>query len=181
MNSDKRNFDPLFKTLLEKRFAALMSPLEAFILKQTTSGILLIVFSAIALGVANSPWRNIAHDIYDTKMGIFLGDFGFSLSLSDWVSQGLMALFFFLTGLEIKREMLAGKLKSYGEISMVVIAALGGIFIPAIFYALVNYGEPGQHGWAIPTTTDTAFVVGILAMITLAIPSYLPLLRHNIL
>ncbi len=97
---------------------------------------------------------------------MLFGSQHFSLTLGEWISQGLMALFFFLTGLEIKREILAGKLRRFDEVSLIICGALGGIIVPALFYTAFNYGEAGHHGWAIPTATDTAFAVGIMALMS---------------
>ncbi len=156
--------DLSLQTILEKRVAYFLSPLETFIHKQTTAGALLIIFSLFALLTANTSWRYLLDNLSKMELGIVLSDRHFSLSLADWVGQGLMALFFFLAGLEIKREVLAGKLRHFQEISLICLAALGGILVPAFFYCLLNQGETGQHGWGIPTATDTAFAIGVLAL-----------------
>ncbi len=141
-----------------------MLPLEAFIRLQTTASILLVVLSIGALIISNSPWRDSLSFLADFEIGMVLGGGVFSLSLNEFVSQGLMAFFFFLTGMEIKREILAGKLSDRREISLIFVAALGGILIPALLYYLINFGGDGHHGWGIPTATDTAFAIGILAL-----------------
>lgn len=156
--------DRPFRSLLERQFSYFMSPLETFIHKQTTSGILLIVFSIAAFTLSNSPWRDFLEDVGNAPLGLIFERWNFSLSVKDWISQGLMTLFFFLTGMELKREILAGKLTNVKEIILVCAAALGGISIPALFYYLMNRNGIGQHGWAIPTATDTAFAIAILAL-----------------
>lgn len=160
--NDEKNHS--LKTLLERRVAYFLSPLESFIHKQTTAGILLILFSVFALVITNTPWGCLLERLSSLEFGILLADNHFSLSLDEWVSQGLMALFFFLTGLEIKREILAGKLTHFKEVRLVCLAALGGIAVPAFLYYLMNRSGTGMHGWGIPTATDTAFAIGILAL-----------------
>lgn len=153
-----------FQTLFERRLSYFLSPLESFVNKQTTSGILLVVFSVIAFVLSNSPWRGFLERVNIAPLGLVVGEWRFSLSVNDWVSQGLMTLFFFLTGLELKREIIAGKLSNAREIKLVCASALGGILVPALFYYLLNKDGLGQHGWGIPTATDTAFAIGILAL-----------------
>lgn len=165
MTDNSVSFDHSLKTLLEKRFAYFVSPLESFIHKQTTSSILLVLFTIISLIIANTGWRLASETLYQSELGVTFGDQHFALSLAEWVSQGLMALFFFLTGLEVKREILAGKLRQAHEVRLVILAAIGGIVVPALLYSLINQSGPGQHGWGIPTATDTAFAIGILALL----------------
>lgn len=160
--------DPIgltLKSLFERRFQLLMSPLEIFIHRQTTASILLILFITVALGVSNSEWGHILERLKNIELGLHAGRYNFTLSLNEWVSEGLMSLFFFLVGLEIKREILAGKLNDKKEIVLISVAALGGIFVPAVLYYLANQDGPGRHGWGIPTATDTAFSVGVLAIL----------------
>jgi NhaA family Na+:H+ antiporter len=152
------------KSLFEQRVAKLMSPLEKYIKQQTTASILLIGLSIAALILSNSSASSILYGISNAALGIITGPYSFSLTLNDWVSQGLMALFFFLTGLEIKREILAGKLKDKKEITLICAAALGGILVPALIYYVINLNGDGYHGWGIPTATDTAFAIGVLAL-----------------
>src|SRR5687768_6333367 len=156
--------DVPFQTLLERRLSYFLSPLESFVHKQTTSGILLIVFSIIAFALSNSPWREFLEHINLVQLGFAVDEWKFSLSVNNWISQGLMTLFFFLTGLELKREIIAGKLSEAKEVKLVCASALGGILVPALFYYLINKGGFGQNGWGIPTATDTAFAIGILAL-----------------
>jgi NhaA family Na+:H+ antiporter len=156
--------DVPFQTLFERRLSYFLSPLESFVRKQTTSGILLVAFSIIAFVLSNSPWQDFLERLNLVQLGIAVDEWKFSLSVNDWISQGLMTLFFFLTGLELKREIIAGKLSEVKEIKLVCAAALGGILVPAFFYYLVNRNGLGEHGWGIPTATDTAFAIGILAL-----------------
>lgn len=119
--------DVPFQTLFERRLSYFLSPLESFVHKQTTSGILLVAFSIIAFVLSNSPWQGFLERINLVQLGIAVDEWKFSLSVNDWISQGLMMLFFFLTGLELKREIIAGKLSEVKEIKLVCAAALGGI------------------------------------------------------
>lgn len=156
--------DQSFRSLFEKRFTYFMSPLETFIHKQTTAGILLMTFSLISFISFNSPWHYILNDLAQLKLGVIFGSFHLFLSLNRWISEGLMALFFFLAGLEIKREILAGRLSDKKEIYLISCAAIGGILFPALIYFIINRGGVGQYGWGIPTATDTAFTIGVLTL-----------------
>lgn len=152
------------KSLFEKRVASFITPLEQFIRQQATASILLIGLSAVSLIVANTPAGIFVDNLGNSNFGFILGAGSFSLSVNDWVSQGLMAFFFFLTGLEIKREILAGHLQDKKEVILLIAAASGGIIVPALLYYALNYDSGGHHGWAIPTATDTAFAIGVLAL-----------------
>lgn len=151
--------------LFEDRFIKLLTPLEIFIRKQTTAAALLLVMTLLALIIANSPGAFLFDNFTAVEAGFVLGNWEFLLSLRDWIGNGLMALFFFLIGLEIKREILAGKLRDARQINLIAMAAFGGMVFPAALYALVNYGGAGAHGWAIPMATDTAFAIGVLSFL----------------
>src|SRR6478609_8556170 len=112
-----------FQTLFERRLSYFLSPLESFVHKQTTSGILLVVFSVIAFTLSNSPWRGFLENINFAQLGLAVDEWNFSLSVNDWISQGLMTLFFFLTGMELKREIIAGKLTEAKEVKLVCASA----------------------------------------------------------
>lgn len=156
--------DVPFQTFFERRLSYFLSPLESFVHKQTTSGILLVAFSIIAFALSNSPWQGFLQHINLVHLGLAIDEWKFSLSVNDWISQGLMTLFFFLTGLELKREIIAGKLSETKEVRLVCASALGGILVPAFFYYLINRNGLGEYGWGIPTATDTAFAIAILAL-----------------
>jgi NhaA family Na+:H+ antiporter len=155
-----------FKTLFESRVTSVLTPLEALVRKQATSGILLIAAFCVAMCIANSPWQQAVSDFFGRELGIHFGESRFALSLVEWTSQGLMALFFFQVGLEIKREILGGRLKDARELVLLSVAALGGIVGPAVVYLLVNPDAPLRQGWGIPTATDTAFALAILALLS---------------
>jgi NhaA family Na+:H+ antiporter len=153
------------QSLLESRVEKFFTPLGNFIYKQTTAALLLLITTIIALILANSPWNDLTQTIAHFEAGIVFHHWQFLLPLKEWVSSGLMALFFFLIGLELKREILAGRLRNPQQISLIILAALGGMVLPALIYWLFNHGTSGEHGWAIPMATDTAFAIGLLALL----------------
>lgn len=150
---------------LEKRVERFLTPLESFIHKQTTAAILLAFATLVALALANSPWREMARAVPEMQAGLVIHNWRFSMPLKEWMSSGLMTLFFFLIGLELKRETLAGKLRNPRQITLIIMAALGGMVFPALIYWCLNHGTAGAHGWAIPMATDTAFAMGVLALL----------------
>lgn len=164
-HSHKNHRDRLLQTLLERSVGEVFSPLENFIRKQTTAALLLLIATVIALALANLPLNNPIAHISETELGFLFSNERFSMPLSEWINSGLMALFFFIIGLEIKRSIMAGKLHNPRNVSLIMIAAIGGMVVPGIFYTLLNYSGEGVHGWAIPMATDTAFAIGVLAIL----------------
>jgi len=148
----------------------LLRPINDFLRKEASGGILLIIFTVIALAWANSPWYDSYHELWDTYISINAGNFDLNLSLHHWINDGLMVIFFFVVGLEIKRELLVGELSSFKQAALPVAGAIGGMLIPAIFYAIFNDGTEASNGWGIPMATDIAFVVGILAILGSRVP-----------
>jgi NhaA family Na+:H+ antiporter len=148
----------------------LLRPINDFLSKEASGGILLIIFTVVALAWANSPWSDSYHDLWDTHISIKSGAFALNLSLHHWINDGLMVIFFFVVGLEIKRELLVGELSSFKQAALPVAGAIGGMLIPAIFYAIFNDGTEASNGWGIPMATDIAFVVGILAILGSRVP-----------
>lgn len=137
-------------------------------------GILLCVATLIAIFMENSPLYNVYDTIKDTPVVLQIGLFKISKPLLLWINDGLMAIFFLLIGLEIKREVIEGQLSNKTQISLPIIAAIGGAVFPAVIYALVNQATPEtMTGWAIPTATDIAFTLGILIMLGDRIPASL--------
>ena len=147
-----------------------LAPFRRFTRTQSASGIVLLAATAIALGWANSPWADSYHDLWELPVGGTLGPASFRTTLHHLINDGLMAVFFFLVGLEIKREMIAGELASLRTASLPLIAALGGMVVPAAIYALVNRGGPGAPGWGVPMATDIAFALGVLALLGDRVP-----------
>jgi NhaA family Na+:H+ antiporter len=154
------------QTQIEASVRKLLTPLENFIHRQTTAAILLLLATFAALIIAQSPWADIVTGLAQTKTGFIAGQWRFLLPVQEWIGSGMMALFFFLIGLEIKRETLAGKLRDPQHVTLIAMAAVGGMVFPAAIYWLLNHGTPAAQGWAIPMATDTAFALGVLALLT---------------
>lgn len=149
----------------------LLKPINEFLHQEASGGILLIICTVIALVWANSPWSAIYHDLWHTHLTINLGSLlNLDYTLHHWINDGLMAIFFFTVGLEIKRELLVGELSSMQKASLPIAGALGGMIVPALLYVIFNSGGTGSNGWGIPMATDIAFVVGIMALLGPRIP-----------
>jgi NhaA family Na+:H+ antiporter len=137
---------------------------------ETTGGLLLLGAAAVAVVWANTPWSDTYTDLSDLKVGP--GSLHLDLSLATWAADGLLAIFFFVAGLELKREFVAGDLRDVRRAALPVVAAVGGMVVPAGAFVLWNLGDSGAlQGWAIPTATDIAFAVAILALISTHLPS----------
>ncbi len=155
----------------EKAFDSILTPLDEFIHKESSSGMLLMTFTIIALVLANSPFHSIYYNIFHTEINLQIGhSFALEGTFHHWINDGLMALFFFVVGLEIKREILVGELASMKQALLPIIAAIGGMVVPALMYLVFNYGEEGIKGWGIPMATDIAFAVGVLVLLGTRIP-----------
>ena len=137
--------------------------MEQFISKEAFSGILLFLSTILAIVAANSPWAQQYYDLWHLPLGFTIGDLTTSMTLTYWIDDGLMALFFLMVGLEIKRELLVGELSSFKKASFPVVAAIGGMVIPALLYVLLNPDNP--IGFGIPMATDIAFALGILMLL----------------
>ena len=125
-----------------------------------------MICAVIALLAANVPQLAPLHELWNTNMGITIGNFSLNMSLGHWINDALMAMFFFVVGLEIKREMLVGELSSLKHAALPIFAAVGGMIVPAILYALFNYNNPESiSGWGIPMATDIAFAIGVLSLL----------------
>jgi NhaA family Na+:H+ antiporter len=148
----------------------LLAPFRAFAESNASSGLLLIAAALTALLWANSPFGTSYFELWDTTVTIGLGGLALSTSLLHWINDALMAVFFLVVGLEIKRELLVGELASRRRATLPVAAALGGAVLPAlIFLAIVGVG-PGERGWGIPMATDIAFALGVLALVGHRVP-----------
>ena len=146
----------------------LVMPIQEFIHIQGISSVVLLGAAIIALIWANSPWHSSYHHVWE--MELQLGKL--QLPIHAWINDALMALFFFLVGMEIKHEIVHGELSDIRKASLPIFAALGGMIIPALVYMALNYGTPGQHGWGVPMATDIAFSLGLLGLVK-GIPSEL--------
>jgi Na+:H+ antiporter, NhaA family len=148
-----------------------LGPFHRFFSTAAAGGVVLLGCTAVALAWANSPWAGAYHHLWETPVTVGAPGFGLTLSLHEWVNDGLMAVFFFLVGLEIKREVLVGELASRRSAALPVAAAAGGMLVPALLYTAVNAGGPGAAGWGVPMATDIAFALGILALLGDRVPS----------
>lgn len=154
----------------EKVLDKVLTPLEEFIHRQTTSGILLMLCAITALFLANSPWSETYHRLLQMPFTIGLEGFQLSKSLHHWINDGLMALFFFVVGLELKREILVGELADPKQAMLPIIAAIGGMLMPALIYIIINPSGHTFDGWGVPMATDIAFALGTLALLGSRIP-----------
>lgn len=149
----------------------LVRPVREFLATEASGGIVLLVAALLALLWANSPFGDAYDSFWRTRIGLEIGRARVAHDLKDWVNDGLMTLFFFVVGLEIKRELVVGELRSPKRAALPAIAALGGMLLPAAIYAAFNAGGEGARGWGIPMATDIAFAVGVLALFGPRIPS----------
>jgi NhaA family Na+:H+ antiporter len=149
--------------------------LREFLREETAGGAVLIATAAVALAWANSPWQDAYHALWRTALDVRLGRFELTGDLRQWVNEGLMALFFLVVGLEIKRELVEGELRSWRRAALPVVAAAGGMLLPAAIYAAFNARGPGAAGWGVPMATDIAFALGVLALLGSRVPPSLKL------
>ncbi|NND44158.1 MAG: Na+/H+ antiporter NhaA, partial [Xanthomonadales bacterium] len=157
----------------ERSFERILTPLEEFIHRQTTSGILLMFCAVVALAIANSPLHEAYEQLLQLPIGFSAGGAEFSLTVHYWINEALMAMFFFIIGLELKRELTVGELSTPRQALLPLMAAVGGMAIPALFYILVNGSGPGFKGWGIPMATDIAFAIGALSLLGSRVPKNL--------
>jgi NhaA family Na+:H+ antiporter len=148
-----------------------MNFIEEFIKKESSSGILLIIATILALTLKNSMFSEYYSAFLRTPVEIRFADLHIAKPLLLWINDGLMAIFFLLIGLEVKREFIEGQLSTPAQLALPGIAAIGGMAVPALFYTYINYGDDtAMRGWAIPTATDIAFALGILALLGKRVP-----------
>ncbi len=149
---------------------AVRAPIQTFIHTEEVGAIILLVAAAAAIGWANSPWSESYFDFWHTYISFDIRIFAISEDLGHLVNDGLMAVFFFVVGLEIKRELLHGELSSFRKAALPVVAAVGGMATPALIYLMFNTSGDGLVGWGIPMATDIAFALGVLALLGRRIP-----------
>lgn len=142
---------------------------------EATSGKFLLAAVALAIVFMNSPWSQAFEDFWMQTLTISIGNWGISETFQHWIDEGLMAIFFLVAGLEIKREIVKGELRTLRAASVPIVAAVGGMAAPALIYMAVNNGQPGFHGWGVPMATDIAIAVGVLALLGDRVPSALRL------
>ena len=151
-------------------------PVERFFHIEAASGILLLGSALVALLWANSPWSHGYEQLWHTPLGFHIGHFAFDKSLEWFVNDVLMAIFFFVVGMEIRRELHDGELSSFRRAALPVFGALGGMVVPALLYRALAGGGPAARGWGVPMATDIAFAVGVLALLGQRIPPALRVL-----
>lgn len=150
--------------------ARVLKPFD-FLKHEAAGGTVLFVAAVLAMIIANSSWHDAYAHLLETHMKLGFGSIALEKSLLHWINDGLMAVFFFLVGLEIKRELLTGALASAKTASLPAIAALGGMAVPALIYSAINWGDAiALSGWAIPAATDIAFAVGVIALLGSRVP-----------
>ncbi len=148
----------------------LLNPLVRFLHVEAASGIVLLLATAVALVLANTSASGAFLGFWNTPVGIQIGQFEFRHSLKHLINDGLMVIFFFVVGLEVKRELVLGELRGFQRAALPVAAAIGGMLVPAGIYLLFQAGKPGARGWGIPMATDIAFVVGCMAVLGSRVP-----------
>ena len=154
----------------EKSFDKILTPFEEFIHRQTTSGLLLMAMAVIALILANSPLADAYLHVIHTLVSLNIGNWKLEMSLHHWINDGLMALFFFVVGLELKRELLVGELAKLRNATLPIAAAIGGMVVPALIYLAINPTGDAALGWGVPMATDIAFAIGALALLSSRVP-----------
>ncbi|KAF1051159.1 MAG: Na(+)/H(+) antiporter NhaA [Stenotrophomonas maltophilia] len=157
---------PHTQRLAQRAFAAL----ERFLHIEAVSGIVLLIAAIIALVWANSPFADSYEALWHAPISFGIGHWSFSQSLHFWINDGLMTVFFLVVGMEIRREIHEGALASLQQALLPVVAAIGGVAVPALIYLALNADPSRAHGWAVPTATDIAFAVGVLALLGRSIP-----------
>ena len=159
---------PGVRSRLAQRVA---DPFLRFADLEVAGAVVLLLLTAVALFWANSPWGHTYEEFWSTEAGISIGPwFELSLSLGQWVNDGLMAVFFFVVGMEIKREMVIGELSTLRRALLPIVAALGGMIVPAAVYASFHWGEPTLRGWGVPMATDIAFAMAALSLLGARVP-----------
>lgn len=157
----------------EKGLTKLITPFERFIDHQAAGGLILMATALVALIIANSPLLDSYQALLQTRVGFGFGDWTLEKSLHHWINDGLMALFFFLVGLELKREILVGELSDLKMAALPIAAAIGGMLVPALIYYSMNPTGLAANGWGIPMATDIAFALGVIALLAGRIPKSL--------
>ena len=154
----------------EKAFKKVSTPFEHFLHAQTTTGMVLMFMTILALILANSPIAETYAHFFHTKVDLTVGSWELSHTIHHWINDGLMAIFFFIIGLEIKREVLVGELSNIKVAILPILAAIGGMLIPALIYFSITSGTEGAGGWGIPMATDIAFAISALVLLGKRVP-----------
>lgn len=157
----------------ERAFSRVLTPFDEFIHRQTTSGLLLMGSAIIALFLANGVFAEAYQHLVHTPISLNIGSWVINMSMHHWVNDGLMALFFFVVGLELKREIMVGELSDFRQAALPIIAAVGGMVMPALIYFAFNHDSEAAQGWGVPMATDIAFAVGVLVLLASRVPKAL--------
>lgn len=163
----------VFHAPWEKTFDKILTPFEEFVHRQTTSGLLLMATAVLSLVIANSALASVYQHFLHAPIGFNFGGWVLEKSLQHWVNDGLMALFFFLVGLELKREIMVGELSVPQQAALPIVAAIGGMVLPALIYYAINQDGEAVRGWGIPMATDIAFAIGALVILASRVPKAL--------
>jgi NhaA family Na+:H+ antiporter len=153
-----------------ERIDKILRPFQKFIQEESSSGIVLLVCTVVALILSNSPLSDAYHDFWALEFSIGFAGYEVAESLHDWINDGLMAMFFFVVGLELKREIIGGELSNIRNALLPLAAALGGMVLPALIYLGFNNHSPGEVGWGIPMATDIAFALAVLSILGNRVP-----------
>ena len=168
--TDDRPVNGTFAKLPRALVEGLTRPFSRFVQIETAAGAVLLAATLVALLLANSPWADAFHAIWEFRIGVQMGSVEAVRSLKEWINDGLMTLFFFLVALELKREIVLGELGQPRVAALSIAAAAGGMLVPAAIYLLLQSGQAGAAGWGTVMATDTAFVIGCLALLGSRIP-----------
>jgi Na+:H+ antiporter, NhaA family len=171
--SEDRSDNTEFARLPREFIDRLTKPFAQFLRIEAAGGVVLLLFTVAALVLSNSPWAHPFLSAWETPVGLHVGALEFARSLKEWINDGLMTLFFFLVALELKRELVLGELNNPRMAALSIASALGGMLVPAATYLLLQWGRAGEAGWGTVMATDTAFVIGCLALLGSRIPQSL--------
>lgn len=156
--------------VVDKPIKTIQNAFSRFFELESASSIILMISALVAIILANSPLRNLYFDFLDKELCISFGEFSLAKPLILWINDGMMAVFFFVIGLEIKRELIAGELQSFKKSALPITAAIGGMIIPVTLFLLIHPTEQGDRGWGVPMATDIAFSLGILQLLGKRVP-----------
>lgn len=156
--------------MANSRLKVFLKPFNHFLHSESTAGILLLFSALLAIGLANSPLSEWYFHLWENHLAVRLGNLEIDKDLHHWINDGMMAMFFFVIGLELKREIMAGELRSFKKALLPIVAAIGGMVVPALVFLLFNPTGEAQQGWGVPMATDIAFALGILALLGKRVP-----------
>ena len=156
--------------MASNRIDKVLRPVERYLHNESTGGILLLASALIAMVWANSPWSESYLHLWENPVSVTVGEYTIGNTLHHWINDGLMAMFFFVVGLELKREIMAGELSDFKKAMLPMASAIGGMIVPAVIYILFNPSGTENNGWGIPMATDIAFAMGIMSLLGKRVP-----------